>query len=1200
MTSRTWQLSLCVLGALLLGHALLRPSISEAQTNITPSGLGTALNGSTITGCTGGTCEITGGTPIGSNLFHSFGLFNIAGGDVANFNHGPGTANILGRVTGGQVSNIFGTIQTTGAPGAGIANLFLINPAGWVFGPGAALNVTGSFHVSTADFIRLGALADGVQFNASGAGDALLTSAAPTAFGFLGPTVAPISVSLEGSLPGLAVPEGKTLSFVGGDISITGSTLSAPSGRVQIAGVASAGEVTIPDLDVSSFSSLGQVTIAADAFGTPSVLDTAGVPVVDPDFLNVIGGGVGGEVVIRGGRLVVSGSFLQTGGYGDLSGGTPKIDVAVTDSITLDASVLDASGKPISDSGGNVIGGGAGGEVIIRGGSLVANGSTLQTGGYGDLSGGTPKIDVAVTDSIALDASLLDASGKPIFDIDFNLIGGGAGGAVIIRGGSLFASGSTLQAGNYGSSNGATPGIDIAVSNDVTLAGSALFAFTQGAGDGGALRINAGSLVMQGGSGINTFTFGAGRGGDIAIEAGSVMLTEGSSVVSSTSGSGAGGDVNVSASSADSFVMSGDSSISTVTDVGSTGAGGKILLSSPSMSVDGGAFVNSLSFGAGAGGDLVVQVGDLSIQGGALLKSETSGAPGGNIFVTATGSATISGANSGIFSGGSGAVEGVQAGDISVTARQLTVTAGGVIQNGNALDRAGGISVAAIDSIVISGGGKILSQAFADDVGDVTVSAPSGSLVMDAGFIQTSTTQQGNAGNIVVDVATLSLANGAQIVTSSIGTAAGLGGDLIISAATSVSISGSSSGLFSTASFQDVDPAAGGGGLISVLTPMLTTGDGAKVSAVTPGAGLAGSISLNATTLSVASGAQVTAATTSTGNAGTIAMTGGQISVSGPNTIVSTTTSSAGQGGDITLTGQHVDILAGGRVTAEASGTGAAGSVTITATGANTLTISGAGSTVSTSTLGDGDGGNVILASAGDVHISDGGSVTADSLGGTGDTGTINITAGSSIIMDNGTISTRAVTSDGGDIKLDAPDVVQLSDSKITTSVESGVGIGGNINIDPQFVILNNSTIIANAFGGPGGNITIIADNFLQSANSVIQASSALSTPGTIQIQSPDNNVESSIAQLPAAFLDASALLRGLCTARRTGAASSFVVAGRGGLPVDADGYLPSFGTDAAAGMAGADVPARADARHLDGRRFALMLAMADYQDCSR
>ena len=53
--------------------------------------------------------------------------------------------------------------------------------------------------------------------------------------------------------------------------------------------------------------------------------------------------------------------------------------------------------------------------------------------------------------------------------------------------------------------------------------------------------------------------------------------------------------------------------------------------------------------------------------------------------------------------------------------------------------------------------------------------------------------------------------------------------------------------------------------------------------------------------------------------------------------------------------------------------------------------------------------------------------------------------------------------------------MIRLRDSQITTAVGSGRGAGGNITIDPEFVVLENSQISANAFGGPGGNITIRA-----------------------------------------------------------------------------------------------------------------------------
>ena len=118
--------------------------------------------------------------------------------------------------------------------------------------------------------------------------------------------------------------------------------------------------------------------------------------------------------------------------------------------------------------------------------------------------------------------------------------------------------------------------------------------------------------------------------------------------------------------------------------------------------------------------------------------------------------------------------------------------------------------------------------------------------------------------------------------------------------------------------------------------------------------------------------------------------------------------------------------------------------------------------------------------------------------------------------MNSGSVSTRAVTSDGGNIILNAPRMIQLTDSQVTTSVERGFGGGGNITIDPEALILNNSRILANAFGGPGGNINITADVFLVNSNGtfptslagIVDASSALSTPGTINIQANFTNVD--------------------------------------------------------------------------------------------
>jgi filamentous hemagglutinin family protein len=143
------------------------------------------------------------GQTRGSNLFQSFGQFNLSQGESATFT-GPNTiANILSRVTGGQPSTIDGTIRSQ-IPGA---HLYLINPSGVMFGPNASLDVSGSFYVSTADYLRL---ADGARFSARLSETSTLSVAPPAAFGFLGPT--PAAIVVQGST--LQVPAGSTMALV--------------------------------------------------------------------------------------------------------------------------------------------------------------------------------------------------------------------------------------------------------------------------------------------------------------------------------------------------------------------------------------------------------------------------------------------------------------------------------------------------------------------------------------------------------------------------------------------------------------------------------------------------------------------------------------------------------------------------------------------------------------------------------------------------------------------------------------------------------------------------------------------------------------------------------------------------------------------------------------------------------------------------
>jgi filamentous hemagglutinin family protein len=248
--------------------------------------------------------NILGGTQSGRNLFHSFRQFSLQQNQIANFAVNPGVMNILTRVTGGDASIINGTLRVSGSS----ANLFLMNPAGILFGPNARLNVPAAFTATTANAIGIGEN----WFNASGINSYAKLAGTPNSFAFLSN---PGSIFNAGNL---ITNPGQSLTLLGGTVINTG-TIAAPDGNVTIAAVPGENQVQISQ--EGSLLSLRLPTESRAAINPPLV-----APLSLPALLTGRGAAEATGIVVENGtvRLVGSGMEVQNGDVavkGFVSGG---------------------------------------------------------------------------------------------------------------------------------------------------------------------------------------------------------------------------------------------------------------------------------------------------------------------------------------------------------------------------------------------------------------------------------------------------------------------------------------------------------------------------------------------------------------------------------------------------------------------------------------------------------------------------------------------------------------------------------------------------------------------------------------------------------------------------------------------------------------------------------------------------------------
>jgi len=533
------------------------------------------------------------GKQVGTNLFQSFGIFGLATNESATFSGPAAISNVIGRVTGGSASSINGNIKSTITG----ANLYLINPSGIVFGPNAKVNVSGSFHASTANYLKM---ADGAKFRATNPNGSTLSAAPPAAFGFL--TASPAKITVNGSTLG---PVPGTLGLVGGPVLITGGTLSAPAGTIHVASVAGTGEVPVDPRNAAALTVKNSGPVSITRGSTLDVSDPSGL-------------GSGGSVFIHSGALTINASEINADNYGSAAGGQLVLRGESQVALSNDAyvhSFAQANGSGagviistapagvISAEAGTVLtgsyGAGSGGSLSVSTGQLtITNGGVIGLFAAGTGSGGSANVSVAGLVSI-------NGEGAPsaLTGIVAEGFGSGNAGSVAVTAGTLsivnngLIAAAAFGSGNSGSVSVAVPGvltIDGTSGNQQFFTGIIAQGERGSTGNAGSVTVSAGALSLVNSGVIAAGTFGPGRGGTVSVGVAGPLAING---------------ISQNASSA--------TGITSESFPGSTGNAGNVSVTAGTLTIVGNGVISGATLGSGNGGDVVVRgAGQLVLDGG--------------------------------------------------------------------------------------------------------------------------------------------------------------------------------------------------------------------------------------------------------------------------------------------------------------------------------------------------------------------------------------------------------------------------------------------------------------------------------------------------------------------------------------------------------------------------------------------------------
>ena len=409
-----------------------------------------------------------------------------------------------------------------------------------------------------------------------------------------------------------------------GDGMIQAAHLRAPGGKINLASVASAGEVQLssfagptagPILD--GFTTLGNISLSQNAS-----IDTSGT--------------TGGSVVIRGGQLTIDNGRIIAEKTGNTSDSPAGIDIKIDGAFALNLS------EQILALDTQTFGAGDGGDVKIAASKVILN--------FSGEEGFAPTV-IAAGGNVVITAT---------GDVNLNRVGvfnepaAGPGnvGSIVIKGANVTVTNSFIGSEAQFTTHNPSA-LEIEATSSVKLIGPSFISSISGSGQlAGNVTITAKDLLMEGNAVITAHTQGAGNAGNIIIKAddlvmgsesplsppsirndsiegatgnaGSIDLSVGrltmnphSSITSVSAGGGNAGNVNVHGlggkGTAANVITLDSSTISTEIFEGSAATTpGTITITAHTLALANGAHIGADTNGAAPAGDIALNVGTLT------------------------------------------------------------------------------------------------------------------------------------------------------------------------------------------------------------------------------------------------------------------------------------------------------------------------------------------------------------------------------------------------------------------------------------------------------------------------------------------------------------------------------------------------------------------------------------------------------------